>query len=303
MAGSEENADAYGDFAEVYDTLMDTAPYEAWCGRVVEFIEKYGISRPKRRQARADGEAVLGLGQLNEEAALASERDLVVDLGCGTGTLTQLLAEKGYDMIGVDNSPEMLGKAMEKKARSGADILYLEQDMRELELYGNVGTVVSVCDSLNYLLEEEELLRVFRLVNNYLYPGGIFVFDFNTEYKYETVIGDATIAENREECGFIWENTYDAETGRNEYDLTVFVREADGRFRRFTETHFQRGYTAERMKSFVEAAGMRVVELMDADTHDRVRPESERVYLVAKEYRKESKGSVRIPLTEAGEKS
>ena len=107
-------------------------------------------------------------------------------------------------MIGVDNSPEMLGIAMEKSEESGG-ILYLLQDMRELELYSTVGTVLSVCDCLNYLLEEEDLLRVFRLVNNYLYPGGLFLFDFNTVYKYSQVIGDTVIAENREDCSFIWE--------------------------------------------------------------------------------------------------
>lgn len=97
--------------------------------------------------------------------------------------------------------------------------------MRELELYGTVGAVVSVCDSLNYLLEEEDIIQVFRLVNNYLYPGGVFLFDFNTVYKYEMVIGDSTIAENREDCSFIWENYYDAGSRMNEYDLTVFVKE------------------------------------------------------------------------------
>ena len=83
--------------------------------------------------------------------------------------------------------------------------------MREFELYGTVGAVVSICDSLNYILEEEELLQVFSLVNNYLFPEGVFIFDFNTVYKYETVIGDTTIAENREECSFIWDNYYDEE--------------------------------------------------------------------------------------------
>ena len=109
----------------------------------------------------------------------------VLDLGCGTGTVTELLADAGYDMIGVDNSCDMLEIAEEKKEKSGHDILYLMQDMREFELYGTVRAVVSVCDSVNYILEEEDLLEVFSLVNNYLDPGGMFIFDMNTHYKYE----------------------------------------------------------------------------------------------------------------------
>ncbi len=256
--------EAYTDFAGVYDTFMDDTPYEEWAEYIIGLLEQYGAGR---------GPAVHG-----------EERNIVVDLGCGTGTLTELLADAGYDMIGIDNSQDMLRLAMEKKEKSGREILYLLQDMRELELYGVAGAVVSVCDSLNYLLEEEEIEKTFRLVNNYLYPGGVFIFDFNTVYKYETVIGDATIAENREECSFIWENYYDAGGQINEYDLTVFVKETeDGLFRRFTETHLQRGYTLEQMRGLVERAGMEFVAAMDADTHGEAQEESERVYVVARE--------------------
>ncbi len=267
----------YDDFAFVYDELMDTVPYEEWCERICGLIDKYGISKQKHEVRDIEG-----LEGGLEEALLESERNLVVDLGCGTGTLTEFLYEKGYDMIGVDNSEAMLGIAMEKRDRSGAEILYLLQDMRELELYSTVGTVVSVCDSINYILEEEELAGVFSLVNNYLYPGGIFIFDFNTVYKYRDVIGDATIAENREDCSFIWENFYDPEGELNEYDLTVFVREGE-LFRKFTETHLQRGYTAEQIQKLLGRAGLLLVEMMDADTGKAVTPESERIYVVARE--------------------
>ena len=159
--------------------------------------------------------------------------------------------------------------------------------MRELDLYSTVGTVISVCDSVNYILEEEELLQVFGLVNNYLYPGGIFIFDFNTDYKYREVIGDTTIAENREDCSFIWENYYDPEEEINEYDLTVFVREEGETFRRFTETHLQRGYTVEQMRTLVEQAGLKILEIRDSDTGEAATETSERVYIVAKEQQKE----------------
>ncbi len=259
----------YRDFAAVYDTFMDNTPYELWGERLDGLIRKYGVSRPER----------------DAEDVMDSERNLVVDLGCGTGTLTELMYRKGYDMIGVDRSESMLNAAMEKKDRSGSEILYLQQDMRELDLYSTVGTVFSVCDSLNYILEEEELLTVFSLVENYLFPGGLLIFDFNTDYKYREVIGNATIAENREDCSFIWENIYDIEEEINEYDLTLFVREDDGRFRRFTETHLQRGYTLEQMSSLVRKAGLEILEVTDADTGGELRPESERVLVAAQKRR------------------
>lgn len=259
--------EAYGGLAQVYDIFMDETPYEDWCALLTGLIEKYGVSRPVR-------------GAYDN---LESERNLVVDLGCGTGTLSELLYQRGFDVIGVDCSQEMLEAAMVKKEQSGSEILYLLQDMRELELYSTVGTVVSVCDSINYILEEEELSRVFSLVNNYLYPGGIFIFDFNTVYKYETVIGDQVIAESREEGSFIWENYYDTDHQINEYDVTVFLREEEDLFRRFQETHLQRGYTVPQMVKLVEKAGLKIVTVLDADTLSEVRPDSERVYIVAGE--------------------
>lgn len=265
--------EAYQDFSYVYDEFMDETPYEEWCERIDALIKKYGVSKPIR----------------GAKEILDSERNLVVDLGCGTGTLTELMYRKGYDMIGVDNSDSMLGIAMEKKLESESEILYLLQDMRELELYSTVGTVISVCDSVNYILEEEELEQVFALVNNYLYPGGIFIFDFNTDYKYREVIGDTTIAENREDCSFIWENYFDEETSINQYDVTVFVQEEEELFRRFTETHYQRGYTVEQITRLLKQAGLSLIEICDADTNGPVSEESERVLVVAGEQGKKGK--------------
>jgi ubiquinone/menaquinone biosynthesis C-methylase UbiE len=256
--------EAYTDFASVYDKFMDDTPYEKWCGNIVSKLGEYGIN---------DG--------------------LVLELGCGTGSMTELLAAKGYDMIGVDCSDEMLNIAVDKKQKSGYDILYLNQDMREFELYGTVRAVVSVCDSLNYLLLDEDIVECFKLVNNYLDPSGVFFFDFNTKYKYETVIGDSVIAENREDCSFIWENFYDSQECINEYDLTIFVKDeqtatdANERFLRFQEVHLQRGYTLEEMKSFINEAGLVLREVYDADTLGEVTETSERIYCVAQEVTKQ----------------
>ena len=193
--------EAYSGFAKVYDLFMDNIPYEEWTEYVKELLAEEGVK---------DG--------------------ILLDLGCGTGSVTELLAKSGFDMIGIDNSEEMLEIAMEKRAESGLDILYLLQDMREFELYGTVKGVVSICDSMNYILDDEDLLDVFKLVHNYLDNDGIFIFDMNTMYKYENILADNTFAEDREESSFIWENFYDEEEEINQYDLSLFVQEEDGVF-------------------------------------------------------------------------
>ena len=234
--------EAYTSFARVYDTFMDNIPYEEWCEYLTGLMREYGVR---------DG--------------------LVLDLGCGTGNMTELLAKAGYDMIGADNAEEMLEIAMEKRDKSGHDILYLLQDMREFELYGTVRAVISVCDSVNYITEPEELQEVFRLVNNYLDPKGVFIFDFNTRYKYEEILGDRTIAENREECSFIWDNYYYEDEKINEYDLSLFIEtdKESGLYRKYEETHYQRAYTLEEMKELIRKSGLEFVTAYDAFSKNR----------------------------------
>ena len=288
--------EAYTSFAYVYDTFMDNVPYGEWARHIREKLCEHGVT---------DG--------------------IVLDLGCGTGTMTERLAGYGYDMIGVDNSEEMLELAMEKKTESGYDILYLLQDMRGFELYGTVRAVVSVCDSVNYITEPDELEEVFRLVNNYLDPKGIFLFDFITVHKYRDVIGDSTIAEDRGVCSFIWDNRYYEKEQINEYDLTLFIAEdfnpmenayvsertADSEdallseegagdledtmfseeeggengslYRRYTETHYQRGYTLAEIQELLERAGLVFIEAYDADTKETPNDTSERICVIARE--------------------
>ncbi len=250
-----EEYESYESFARVYDELMDNVPYDDWAKFYVDILKKNGV---------AEG--------------------LVCELGCGTGNMTMRLAKAGYDMIGIDNSEEMLLIAREKAMESEATgILYLLQDMREFELYGTVRACVSVCDCVNYVLSEEELTQAFRLVNNYLDPKGVFVFDFNTRYKYEHVIGDAVIAENREDCSFIWENYYDEQEQINEYDLSIFVRQENDMYEKFTETHLQRGYTLAQMKEMLAEGGLVFVDAIDMDTQDVPTETSERICVVARE--------------------
>lgn len=244
----------YTGFAMVYDRLMDNVPYEDWCAYLTGLLREYGC-----------------------------REGLVLELGCGTGALTRLLAAEGYDMIGLDNSPDMLSIAREKQAGEGTDILYLLQDMTAFELYGTVAAAVSLCDSMNYITEYEELVQVFRLVNNYLDPGGYFIFDLNTPYKYKELLADNTFAENRDDCSFIWENTYDEESGINEYGLTLFVREEDGRYERYEEFHYQKAYTVETVKNAAKEAGMDFIAAYDAFTRNGPSAVSERVYIILRE--------------------
>lgn len=253
--------EAYTSFAVVYDTFMDNVPYEEWGEYLHGLLLEYGV-----------------------------EDGLVLDLGCGTGTMTEILASKGYDMTGVDFSEEMLDIAMQKCTKSGHDILYLMQDMRGFELYGTVRAIVSICDSMNYLTEDGDLEQVFRLANNYLDPGGLFIFDMNTEYKYREMLGDQTIAEERENCSFIWDNYYYEEEKINEYQLSLFVEdpvlsEKTGQdiCRKFQEMHYQRAYSLAEVKAALEVAGMEFIAAYDAFTRNPVHQESERMYIIARE--------------------
>ena len=215
--------DAYTSFAQVYDLFMDNVPYDEWCAYICETLKKHGI---------ADGP--------------------VLDLGCGTGELTRRLAACGYDMTGVDVSVDMLQKAMEKQ--TDPPILYLLQEMQTLELDGCVRAVCCTCDCVNYVLEPQELSDAFRRVAACLESGGVFIFDMNTAYKYEQLLGDHTFAESRQEGSFIWENYYDEETRINEYDLTLFIPEAGELYRRYAETHYQRNYKVEQIVDFLQQA-------------------------------------------------
>ena len=246
--------EAYTGFASVYDLFMDNIPYKDWCAYVIGLLKEHGIS---------DG--------------------LLLDLGCGTGKLTRLLAAEGYDMIGVDLSEEMLEIALEHEMEDPKQILYLQQDMREFELYGTVRALVSICDSMNYLEDYEDLVQVLRLANNYLDPKGMFIFDMNTVYKYREQLGEQTIAENREESSFIWENYFDEGEMVNEYDLTLFIRDEDGRYSKYEETHYQKAFEISAVLKAVKEAGMELVAVYDAFTREPVKENSDRVYFVVRE--------------------
>lgn len=216
--------ESYTDFAYIYDNLIDQ-DYEKWADYIEEIFKKYN-----------------------------KKPNLVLDLGCGTGSITNILAKRGYDMIGVDLSPDMLNVARDKACDEGLDVLYLCQDIREFELYGTVDAIICTLDVLNYITEPEDLSRVFSLVKNYLNPDGIFIFDINTEHKLKNVLGNNTFINDENGIFYTWENEY-SENISNQF-LTFFAETEDGLYERFDENHIQRAYTTEEIKEKLEANKM-----------------------------------------------
>ncbi len=242
----------YESFAEAYDAFMDNIPYDEWEARLTQILREHGVSA-----------------------------GTVADLGCGTGTLTEALAAKGYDMIGVDASVDMLMIAQNKKAQSGSDILYLEQDIRELSLGSTVQAVICACDTINYLENLDDVKETFARVMEHLEEGGVFVFDVKTPHLYRDVMADNTFAYNLEDSAFIWENFWDEDTRENEYDLAIFLQEESGLFRRYDEVHVQHAFELEDLKKTLEATGFTVENVYDDYTEDAVNEESERWVFVA----------------------
>ena len=251
----------YEAIARVYDKLNAEIDYEKWADTIETLFDKHLNKRP----------------------------EIVLDLACGTGRMTKVLARRGYDMIGVDGSEDMLACAME----DNEGILYLCQDMRELELYGTVGAVVCCLDSINYLLERKDLDNVFSLVHNYLDPDGLFVFDVNTPYKFENVYGNnAYILEDELDygegdtgavfCG--WQNEYDAKSGICDFYLSLFEECEDGAYVRSDEHQQERCYKREELTEALESAKLELVGIYsDLDLTDAADdPDAHRWYIVAR---------------------
>ena len=262
--------EAYTGFAKVYDEFMDNIDYSKWCNYLVELLHENNI------------------------------KDVTIaELGCGTGNVTQILSQHGYNVIGIDISQEMLETASEKlyetdtcsdsedEAGKKGQIVYVCQDMRELELPCKVSAMVSICDSINYITEYEELVEIFKKVKKYLKDNGIFIFDIKTA-KYFSDIGESIIAEDREECSFIWDNYFDENDNINEYCLSLFVRGKDGRYDKFTEYHYQRAYLIEEIKTAAAAAKLTVDHMYNAFTKSTASEDNDRIYVILKNQIKET---------------
>lgn len=221
--------EGYNAIAKVYDKLNAEIDYSAWADFIETCFQNFLPSRP----------------------------ELVLDLACGTGSMTLELDRRGYDMIGVDGSADMLAQAYER-AEGNPDILWLKQDMREFELYGTVGAVTCCLDSLNYLLTPADLQKTFSLVHNYLDPDGLFLFDMNTPYKFQQIYGnnayiledelvwdEGTDTEERAAVYCGWQNDYHPDTGICDFDLSIFEELPNGTYRRSDEHQQERCYSMD----------------------------------------------------------
>ena len=242
----------YQKFAQVYDIFMADTPVDEW----VAFIERVW-------------------------AIHGQKPALVVDIGCGTGAVTIPLVKKGYHVIGVDISEDMLSAARQKADVLDLEILFLHQDMREFELFGTVDSVICVCDTVNYLRNEGEMSRFFDLVHSYLNDGGLFIFDVSTEYKYEAIYADNTFCDITENAAYIWENTYYPEKRQNEYLVTFFLENSAGKYDRFEELHELHAFHITDIMTLLASAGFSAVQTYDADGFGEPYNKSERIFFSA----------------------
>lgn len=246
----------YDLIAPFYDEANRELDYGAWADFFERLFDRYMTKRPQ----------------------------LILDLGCGTGRMTLELARRGYDMTGVDLSPEMLDIARDAAEAEGRakDILFLCQDMTAFELYGTVDATVSCLDCINHLTTLRDLDDCFALVHNYLIPDGLFVFDINGKGKFETVYASETYTVESEDSFCIWENSYDERRRLCDFYITLFKEGADGRYDRYEDVQTERMYTLRVIKKHLCDAGFEVLGAFADFEGTEATDADERIYIVAR---------------------
>lgn len=245
---------SYGDFAYYYDMLTENVNYDKRCEYICSLLAENGISE-----------------------------GILLDLACGTGTLSLMLSEKGYDVIGVDGSEEMLTQAQEKKMETGADVIFLRQRMEELDLFGTINVAVSTLDSINHVTDEKTVKEIFRRVSLFMEDKGIFVFDVNTPYKHRKVLGDNTFIYDLDEVYCVWQNSTD-ENLVTTISLDLFEKDADDEetYYRYSEEFSERAYELDDIKSWLEECKFEVTAVYEEMTKEAVRTDTQRAVFVAR---------------------
>ncbi len=239
----------YRNFAEVYDALTDDVAYDRTFSYLEEIFKRQMTFKPH----------------------------LMLELACGTGNMTKRFLKHGYDMIALDASADMLNVAREK---CGEEVLLLNQDMTEFELYGTVDAICCMLDSVNYIQSPKELLQMFRLCENYLEYGGLLVFDINSVYKLKNIIGTETFIRETEDVFSVWENEQDDPFAH--FILNFFVTKDGGKtYTRFYEEHTERMYEADEIVSLLKQAGFTNVCVFGEDTFDAPKTNEERIFFTA----------------------
>ena len=256
-----KKTDNYGAISSIYDKINSHIDYSAWADFFEKCFDRHLSVRP----------------------------ELVLDLACGTGSMTFELAKRGYDMIGVDGSSDMLNVAYDRKYDLDLphSVLFLLQDMREFELYGTVGAITCCLDSINYLVGEGELDKCFSLAHNYLDPDGLFLFDVNTPHKFENVYGSNTYVYEEEDCGgdafCVWQNYYDKETRICDFSLTVFEKEeGSDTYFRVDEVQSERCYSREEIENSLKNNGFELIGMYSDFDFTDAKDIDERWYIVAR---------------------
>lgn len=243
----------YGEFAQYYDELICNVDYAARAAYFDQLIKKFGGSH-----------------------------GILLDVACGTGSLSFEMEKLGYDVIGADISEEMLGIANEKRYEFGSRVLFLNQSMQELDLYGTVDAAICALDSVNHIIEPEELTQGFRRIALFLDPDGIFIFDANTIYKHQHILGNETFVYDCEDVYCVWQNEYHEQNHVVDIQLDFFGECEDGRYDRAQELFCERAYSDEEMRTMLLAAGLQVIACYDSDSFSPPRPDSQRVIYVVK---------------------
>lgn len=228
----EKNSYRY--LASHYDILSSDTDYERWS----DFIE--------------------GIFAKNEIA----KGSIILDAGCGTGSMTLCLAKKGYDMIGVDISFEMLSLARKKAEEQGVSPLFLCQDMSDIELYGTVKGAVSCLDSVNYLTDISKLDRFFAMMQRYIEFGGVLIFDVNTKAKFEQVYADNAYILEEDGVLCAWQNHYSKSSRLCSFYLSIFEEEADGRYTRYDEIQKERYFPTSTISRLLQKNGFEILHVV-----------------------------------------
>lgn len=239
----------YNVFASVYDALTDDVNYIDTVAYLEKIFEKQMDYKPK----------------------------LMLELACGTGSVTSLLSKKGYDMIGADLSEDMLNVAREKCDQS---VLLLNQDMTEFELYGTVDVILCLLDSVNYVTDKKKLQKMFKLAHNYLEFGGLFVFDINSAYKLKNIIGENTFIRETEDIYSVWENEQHSDYVK--FCLNFFVKDDNDKYERFYEEHKEKIYQVDEVLSMLRKAGFKDIKVLGENSFNAPSEKEERIYFVAK---------------------
>ena len=242
----------YGNFAHYYDILTGNISYKDRAAYFDMLIKKHG-----------------------------GKKDLLLDLACGTGSLSEEMCRLGYDVIAVDGSEEMLNEALDKKFDSGLNIQYLCQDMTKLDMFGTIDVTICALDSLNHLPDLDAIKQTINRVSLFCEPGGLFIFDVNTPYKHKNVLGNNTFIYDMEDVYCVWQNTYTEEDNRVEMWLDFFEKQENGSYERYDESFSEIAFDDAVIENIVAGSGMEIVGKYDYDTTEPTKADSEKIVYVA----------------------